>query len=62
MVGVGFTVIEKLLVIPLQVLEMGVTVNNAVMGILEVLVAENAFIFPVPEATNPIKVLLFDHW
>ena len=59
MKGVGFIVMVKLIGIPLQLLENGVTVICAVIGILKLLVAEKAAIFPTPLAGKPIPVLLF---
>ncbi len=56
--GVGFTVMVKLCAIPVQPNTEGVTVIVAVMGILVVLIAVNAGIFPVPLAVKPIEVLL----
>ena len=61
-VGVGFTTIEKFIGIPLQVFEMGVTKILAEMGKLELLMAENGLIFPVPEVERPIPAFEFVHW
>ena len=59
--GVGLIVIVKLIGKPLQLLEKGVTVICAVIGMLKLLVAENAAILPTPLAGKPIPVLLFVH-
>ncbi len=59
MKGVGFIVIVKLIGIPLQLLENGVTVICADIGILKLLEAEKAVILPIPLAGKPIPVLLF---
>ena len=58
MEGVGFTNIEKVLLAPKQVFDIGVTVNTLTMGTLEppVLVVK-ARISPVPESPgSPIKL------
>ena len=58
MEGVGFTKIEKVLLTPTQVFDIGVTVNTLTMGTLEppVLVVK-ARISPVPERPGrPIKL------
>lgn len=58
--GLGFTVIVNVLGVPGQpVGSDGVTVIVDVTGVLPVLVAGKAFIFPVPLAAKPIEVLLF---
>jgi hypothetical protein len=43
--------------IPLQVLETGVTVNRATIGILLIFVAVNTILLPDPDAATPIPVL-----
>lgn len=59
MKGVGLIVMVKLIGIPLQLLENGVTEICAVIGILKLLVAEKAAMLPTPFAGNPIPLLLF---
>ena len=49
MVGVGFTLKVKDLLVPLQPLLKGTTMNKELMGILYVLVALKAGMSPVPE-------------
>jgi hypothetical protein len=61
-VAAGFTVIVKVVAVPLQVVpfvKAGVTVIVPVNGPFVVFVAVNAAIFPVPLAARPIAVLLF---
>ena len=53
-VGVGLTVMEKVLVAPLHVFEAGVTVMKAVTGILPAFVALNAAILPAPDDARPM--------
>jgi len=55
--GVGFTVMVYVEEIPTQALTVGVTEIVAVMGAVEVLVAVNPVISPVPFAAKPIAVL-----
>ena len=61
-VGTGFTVMVKVLEMPGQLLvppeTTGVTINVAVIGPVVVFVAVNAGMLPVPDAANPIAVLL----
>jgi len=58
--GSGFTVIVKVLVVPLQPsADFGVTVIVAVIGVPVLLVAVKDGIFPVPFADSPIAILLF---
>ena len=54
---VGFTVILKTMGKPLQLLDTGVTVKRAVMGILLTFVEVNTIVLPVPEAPIPMPVL-----
>ena len=58
-IGVGFTVILKVVAVPAQPLAVGVIVMVAVTGISVLLVAVNALISPIPFAAKPIEVLLF---
>ena len=58
---VGFTVILKVTGVPLHDPIDGVTVMAPVMEIVEVFVAVNALIVPVPLAPKPIAVLLLVH-
>lgn len=62
-VGVGFTVIVKLIAGPVHVtppdVNVGVTVIVATRAALVVLVAVKPGIFPVPDAARPMPVLLF---
>lgn len=56
----GFTVIVKVIGVPLQLFELvniGVTVIVATTGEFPEFVAVNEAIFPKPEATNPIDVV-----
>ena len=57
--GVGSTVMVNVTGVPLHPFATGVTVIVAVTGVVPVLVAVNAAIFPVPLAPRPIDVLLF---
>jgi hypothetical protein len=57
--GVGSTVIVVVIGVPVQPLATGVTVIVAVTGLVPVFTAVNVGIVPVPEAPNPIVVLLF---
>lgn len=58
-VGVGLTVIVKLVVVPVHPLLIGVTIIVHDMGDVPGLVAENAGMFPEPLAPSPIAVLEF---
>jgi hypothetical protein len=58
-IGSGLTVIVKVIGFPLQGLLIGVTVMVAVIGFGVLFVAVKEFIFPLPEAANPIAVLSF---
>jgi hypothetical protein len=56
----GFTVIVKVIGVPLQLLvlvNIGVTVTVAITGAFPALVAVNEGILPVPEAANPMDVV-----
>ncbi len=56
----GFTVIVKVIGVPLQLLilvNIGVTVTVAITGVFPVLVAVKEGILPVPEAANPMDVI-----
>lgn len=61
--GVGFTVIVKLIGVPVQVVaplvNVGVTVMVAVCTVAVALVAVKGAMLPVPAAARPIVVLLF---
>lgn len=57
--GVGFTIILNDTGVPKQVLENGVTVIREEIGAVELLLALNDVIFPVPVAVKPIPILLF---
>ncbi len=56
-VAVGFTVIVKVIGVPVQLVEAGVAVIVAVIGAVPVLVAVKPGILPVPLAGNPIAGL-----
>ena len=60
-VGVGFTVMVKLMGVPVQVTPEsefeGVTVIVAVTGVVPLLIAVNGLIFPVPSAFRPMDGL-----
>lgn len=58
-VGIGFTLMLKVMSAPTQVLAEGVTVIRAVSGPLVVLVAVKEGMFPSPDAARPMVVLLF---
>ena len=58
-VGVGLTVIVKLVDVPAQLRLVGVTVMVAVTGALVLLVAVNEAMSPEPLAARPMLVLLF---
>src|SRR5512136_251126 len=60
-VAVGFTVMVKVIGVPVQVMPLvytGVTVIVATAGAVPVLMPLNEAILPVPEAPKPIEVLL----
>ena len=57
--GVGLTVIVNVFDAPRQLLAVGVTVIVAVIGVVVLLVAVNAAIFPVPLAAKPMDGSLF---
>ena len=59
-VGVGLTVIENDLAVPLQLFDIGVIVITAVTGTAPELVAVNELIVPTPLAARPIDVVVFD--
>jgi hypothetical protein len=59
--GIGFTVIVKLLGVPEQLFETGVTNIKAVVGILLLLVAMNGFDPEVPLAAKPMDGLVLVH-
>jgi hypothetical protein len=61
MVTEGFTVILKLIGVPAQPFNEGVTTNVATTGSALVLTAVNEGIFPVPLAATPIPEALFVH-
>ena len=58
-VGVGFTVMVKVVELPGQPLADVLTVMVAVIGALVLLIAVNDPMLPVPEAAKPIVGLLF---
>jgi hypothetical protein len=62
-VGMGFTVIENDVELPVQVtpwlVKVGVTVIVAMTGAFVMLVAEKEGIFPEPEAASPMEGLEF---
>ena len=58
-VGVGFTVMVKVIGVPVQPPAVGVTVMVLVTGVVPVLVAVNDPILPTPEPAKPMVVLLF---
>ena len=62
-VGDGFTVMVKVIAVPVQVtpllVKLGVTVIVAVTGAVPVLVAVKEGILPTPDAASPIDGLLF---
>lgn len=58
-VWVGFTVILKLVGVPLQLLAVGVTETVEIIGEVVEFMALNEAIFPVPFAANPVFELLF---
>lgn len=60
-VGVGFTVIVKLLLGPAQLLAVGVTVIVAVTGVEPEFEAVKFEMFPEPLALKPIELVLFVH-
>jgi hypothetical protein len=60
-VGFGFTEMVYVLATPGQPLAVGVTVIVATILAAVALVATKLGVFPVPEAPNPIAVLLFVH-
>ena len=59
--GAAFTVIEKVVLVPVQLFEKGVTVIKPEIAKLLGLVAEKARIFPDPETGNPIAALVLVH-
>ena len=52
--------IENVVAVPLQLLDIGVTVINAVTGTVPALVAVNPLIVPTPLAASPMDVVVFD--
>ena len=58
-VGVGFTTMLNDCVIPLHEFDIGVTVNDALIGVFDTFVAVNEIGLPEPVDVNPITVLLF---
>ena len=58
-VGVGFTVMVKFCEVPVQPLNVGVTVMVAVTGEAVAFVAVNDPMLPVPLAPKPMDVVLF---
>ncbi|MNF94329.1 hypothetical protein D3C84_770360 [compost metagenome] len=60
--GVGLTVIVKVLVVPIQLilplLNLGVTTMVATIGVVPLLMAVKAGMFPFPDAANPIEAVL----
>jgi hypothetical protein len=58
-VGEGFMVIVKLLGVPEQLLETGVTTRFAVIGILLPLVRVKLVILPTPLVANPMDGVVF---
>ena len=60
-VGIGLTVIVKVIGVPGQVtplLKFGVTVMVATCGVVPALIAVNDAILPAPDAASPMLVLL----
>ena len=57
----GFTVMVKVIGVPIQPLAVGVTVIVATIGLVVALVAVNGGTFPVPLAPNPMEASLFVH-
>jgi hypothetical protein len=60
-IGLGFTVIVKVFVVPTHPLAVGVTVIVTVIGLAEVSLVTNDEMFPVPLAARPIEGLGFVH-
>lgn len=58
-VGVGFTVIVYVELVPRQLLAVGVTIIVADIGLVPVLVAVNDAMLPDPLAAKPIALLEF---
>ena len=58
-VGVGLTLIVKVVGVPEQLFAIGVTVIVAVTALAPAFIAVNAAILPVPLAAKPILVVLF---
>lgn len=58
-VGVGFTVMLKVLGVPVQLLAVGVTMMFEVMGVVPLLVAVKDVMLPFPLAPKPIFTLSF---
>ena len=57
-VGLGLTVMVKVLALPAHALAVGVTLMVATIGALVLLVAVKEGILPVPAAAKPMAVLL----
>lgn len=57
-VGVGFTVIVKVCVAPVQVLADGVTTITATDGVVPLFTAVNDAMSPAPVAASPIDVFV----
>ena len=60
--GIGLTTILKLMLLPEQLFDMGVTVIMLEAGTVEIFIGVNAAILPNPEAGMPIDELLLIHW
>jgi hypothetical protein len=60
-VGVGFTVIVKVFVVPTQPFAVGVIVSVELTGAVPVFVAVKVAIFPLPLADKPIEASVFVH-
>jgi hypothetical protein len=58
-VGVGFTVITKLAVLPVHPLAAGITIIVPVSATVPLLVPAKEAMLPAPDAPRPIAVLLF---
>ena len=57
-VGIGFTVIVNVCGVPVHPLTVGVTVIVATTGVVPAFTALNAAMFPLPDAANPIDVVV----
>ena len=57
--GTGLIITLKLMLLPEQLLEIGVTVITLAIGTVDTFIGVNGAILPIPEAGIPIEELIF---